>query len=164
VGSPCLPAVESIADFSGFGLNEVNVEFGSADCDSTICLMNHFQGRVSCPYGQTSEQTMTASHACFVPRTNLPVVVAVEPQLADRTAEKHATCSCRCDGPGPGPFCACPSGTQCRPIVRELGVTGGESFEGSYCIPTGTYFDPYVPRDADLCVPDDMNCGDPRPY
>jgi hypothetical protein len=164
VGSPCLPDEERHPGSSGFTLDAVYAEFGAADCHSNICLINHVQGRVSCPYGQTSEQATTDSHACFLPGSDLPVDVPVAPQLVYRRADKHAICSCRCDGPGPGPFCACPSGTQCRPVVREIGVPGGEDFEGSYCIPTGTEYDPANPPPADFCRAVDMNCGDPRPY
>ena len=52
VGAPCIPEDEYDQDFSGFALQEVNVESRSFQCETRVCIVNHFQGRVSCPYGQ----------------------------------------------------------------------------------------------------------------
>jgi hypothetical protein len=54
VGDPCVPEAEYSQTFSGFDPGEVNVESKSFQCQTRLCLANHFQGRVSCPYGQTS--------------------------------------------------------------------------------------------------------------
>ncbi len=53
VGDPCTPEQEYDPTFLGFAVGEVNVESKSFDCQTRLCLANHFQGRVSCPYGQT---------------------------------------------------------------------------------------------------------------
>ncbi len=53
VGDPCIPEDEYNAQFSGFKMTEENIESRSFQCQTRICLVNHFQGRVSCPLGQT---------------------------------------------------------------------------------------------------------------
>jgi hypothetical protein len=52
VGDPCIPEQEYDPTFQGFDYHEVNVESKSFQCETRLCLVNHFQGRVSCPYGQ----------------------------------------------------------------------------------------------------------------
>lgn len=59
VGDPCIPEQEYDPTFAGFDYHEVNVESKSFQCETRLCLVNHFQGRVSCPYGQDP----TANHA-----------------------------------------------------------------------------------------------------
>jgi len=57
VGDPCIPEQEYDPTFAGFNPQEVNVESKSFQCETRLCLVNHFQGRVSCPYGQNSTAT-----------------------------------------------------------------------------------------------------------
>lgn len=52
VGDPCTPEDEYNTTFPGFKVAEENIESRSFQCATRICLVNHFQGRVSCPYGQ----------------------------------------------------------------------------------------------------------------
>ncbi|WP_437562538.1 hypothetical protein [Sorangium sp. So ce542] len=52
VGDPCLPEDEYDPQFAGFKVTEENIESRSFQCQTRICLVNHFQGRVSCPLGQ----------------------------------------------------------------------------------------------------------------
>src|SRR5512135_3579696 len=52
VGAPCLPEQELNPMFASFRESEVTVDVSSAQCASGVCLVNHFRGRVSCPYGQ----------------------------------------------------------------------------------------------------------------
>jgi hypothetical protein len=52
VGDPCIPEKEFDPTFLGFDPGEVNVESKSFQCLTRLCLVNHFQGRVTCPYGQ----------------------------------------------------------------------------------------------------------------
>ena len=54
VGDPCVPEQEYFTCFAGFQVGEVNVESKSFQCQTRLCLVNHFQGRVSCPYGQNA--------------------------------------------------------------------------------------------------------------
>jgi hypothetical protein len=158
LGGVCLPELELHADFAGFSLAEVNVELDSASCESNVCLVHNFVGRVSCPYGQTA-----ASGGCVVPGSNAPVMPSVTPQLLTRPPEAAAICSCRCDGPGSGPFCSCPSGMECAPLVPSIGLAGEESYVGSYCVPEGSRFDP-ISASGEQCLAADQNCGDERPF
>jgi hypothetical protein len=52
VGDQCIPEDEYRENFAGFDISEENIESRSFQCDTRICLVNHFQGRVSCPTGQ----------------------------------------------------------------------------------------------------------------
>src|SRR5688572_12410764 len=52
IGDPCLPELESDPFFAGFDVGEEFVESRSFQCETRICLINHFRGRVSCPAGQ----------------------------------------------------------------------------------------------------------------
>lgn len=69
VGDPCIPEAEYSPTFLGFNPEEVNVESKSFQCLTRLCLVNHFQGRVSCPYGQDpsashSDGNVTSTFAC----------------------------------------------------------------------------------------------------
>jgi hypothetical protein len=52
IGDPCIPEDEFNADFAGFKISQENIESRSFQCESRLCLVNHFQGRTSCPAGQ----------------------------------------------------------------------------------------------------------------
>src|SRR5262245_26209503 len=54
VGDPCTPEDEYNPQFSGFAMTEEYIESRSFQCKTRICLVNHFQGRVSCPLGQSA--------------------------------------------------------------------------------------------------------------
>jgi hypothetical protein len=58
VGDPCTPEDEYDPQFAGFKVAEENLESRSFQCETRICLVNHFQGRVSCPLGQTGPSGM----------------------------------------------------------------------------------------------------------
>jgi len=147
VGDPCTPEDEYRAEFNGYGIKEVNVESRSFQCVTRICLVNHFQGRVSCPYGQTEEVaaaeatsgTVDAS-GCAIPGDTKPVTVAVQPQLDGRRPSDAVYCSCRCAGPDKDAnYCECPSGYSCTKLVDDLGLGRGQ-LSGSYCIKKGTAY------------------------
>ena len=55
VGDPCIPEKEFDPSFTGFDPGEVNVESKSFQCLTRLCLVNHFRGRVTCPYGQNKD-------------------------------------------------------------------------------------------------------------
>src|SRR5262245_66669026 len=66
IGAPCLLPDESLPNFNGFALTESYVgETLPDEYKSELCVSNHFQGRVSCPYGQTEDGASNPS--CFVP-------------------------------------------------------------------------------------------------
>ncbi len=160
VGDPCTPEQEFEPSFTGFDDKEVNVESKSFQCRTRICLVNHFRGRASCPYGQSAEGNPPAgAAACTVPGTDTKITgllndadpasfkdprkkALVAPQCVDRAADKAVYCSCRCadingDTPSDQVFCKCPDGFACRPLVTSIGK-GNEGLTGSYCIKNDT--------------------------
>jgi len=136
VGDPCTPEDEYEVGFSGYASKEVNVESKSFQCETRVCLVNHFQGRVSCKYGQEA-----GAGNCTVPGdATKPITAAVEPQLLHRTADKAVYCSCRCDGEDKSArYCKCPSGYACTHLVDDLHLGSGGQLAGSYCVRDGTY-------------------------
>lgn len=162
VGDPCVPEDEYKADFAGFKVTEENIESRSFQCQTRICLVNHFQGRVSCPYGQPKPGTgardegcqlpdskdADKNKSCCLPGTNTAVDVEVCGQCADdstRNALQAVYCSCRCGvaaGQEEDPnfnFCDCPTGYSCEQIRPFVGL-GDPQLSGKYCIKDGTKF------------------------
>ena len=74
IGDPCIPEAEYAPDFLGFDQKEVNVESKSFQCLTRLCLVNHFQGRVSCPYGQNA----SASNSYANPAASNPPTFACD--------------------------------------------------------------------------------------
>ena len=162
VGDPCVPSVEYHDDFAGFATSEIYIESGMPDCRSGICLANHFQGRVSCPAGQSEpfacEDDLACptgtqctdglcldpdgSSGCLAPGTSDPVLTSVCGQCSARRAVEAVYCSCRCglaEGQPPegvGDLCRCPAGYQCQELRPYLG--GLDSHAGKYCVKEGT--------------------------
>jgi hypothetical protein len=186
VGAPCIPEDEYNQNFNGFALTEVNVESRSFQCETRVCIVNHFQGRVSCPYGQldpaSSGLPPTDRARCRVPGStgNLcvdptsgnkadctgvgtpaldddnnidQIEVPVDPQRVFRAAQDTVYCSCRCKGPDANAvYCECPSGFECKELVRDIGVEGRGQLVGDYCIKPGTAYDPTHPPDPQVCT------------
>lgn len=138
VGDPCIPEDEYRANFSGYSKEEVNVESRSFQCETRLCLVNKFQGRVSCPSGQQRE-----GGGCQTPDGALPVSVPVAPQLVARPPLDAVYCSCRCAGPegsgltDTGPACECPEGFECTELIPNVEL-GDRQLAGSYCVKQGT--------------------------
>jgi hypothetical protein len=162
VGDPCTPEDEYSQNFNGFQVTETNVESRSFQCETRLCLVNHFQGRVSCRLGQTAAQGEPKSadgtdNANWKPQCSIPgtavqrndraskdnINVAVPPQLTGRQTDKAVYCSCRCDGPDKNArYCECPEGFQCERLVDDLKITeGAGQLAGSYCIKTNSKYD-----------------------
>lgn len=159
IGEPCLLADESDPNFSGFSIQESYAGFPAPGmCENAVCLANHFQGRVSCPYGQSTDQAAT-DPLCFLPGSNDPITVPVDPQLVERSPAMTMTCSCQCGGAGTDSPCDCPSGTTCTSIFP---LTGGDDAP-KYCIIAGSLYDPTHPPSPEICLESSANCGDPRP-
>ena len=134
--------------------------------------MNHFQGRVSCPYGQIEDPNApnsglatcmgTSEHrnsqeclpggslharSCQVPdrdgaRWEDRIAVSVEPQYTERKAEDTVYCSCRCGGEG-DPKTFCECPSNYKcEPLVEDLGLGKGQLAGSYCIKKGTVWDP----------------------
>jgi len=174
VGDPCTPEDEYQQSFNGFQVTETNVESRSFQCETRLCLVNHFQGRVSCRLGQQSQLDAANQPiagykpSCSIPGTAVStdpasldnINVEVKPQLANRQTEKAVYCSCRCDGPDKNArYCECPEGFQCEPLVDDLKITmDAGQLAGSYCIRAGSKYDPSAPT-VDTCLDNPAKCG-----
>jgi hypothetical protein len=64
VGAPCTPTLERDPAFAGFKITETTLEAGAPECGGGICLVNHFQGRVSCPLGQPEPADASGQVGC----------------------------------------------------------------------------------------------------
>jgi hypothetical protein len=167
VGDPCIPEDEYNKNFSGYSETEVNVESRSFQCETRVCLVANFRGRVSCPYGQAAmtgtsvvDPNLPTDSRCYYPGTKVDqsnaIAVPVQAQLTSRTPDKAVYCSCRCDGPDKNAqYCDCPSGYRCQKLVDAYGTSGGAQLAGSYCIKDGTEV-----GDPTLIPPADCN-GNP---
>jgi hypothetical protein len=163
VGDPCTPEDEYEEGFSGFSVDEVNVESRSFQCETRLCLVNHFQGRVSCPYGNNKSSININKGQnppeCHIPGSTDVITAPVDPQIQPRQANDSVYCSCRCAGPDQNArYCDCPSGFACVKLVDKLPL-GGSQLAGSYCIRENTT---YVKGGVDVtntCKITDMNCG-----
>ncbi len=159
LGTTCISSSEYDPTFAGFSVDHVGVDVGSAACLSGLCLQNHFQGRVSCPYGQPQ----SSGPGCLVPGTNTPVTAQdVSPQYVARASAIASICSCRCAGGGGGPFCSCPTGMQCAPLIGEMGLPDEGDYAGSYCVPDGSVFNATMLQNT-RCDPIGMTCGPSNP-
>jgi hypothetical protein len=176
IGDPCTPEQEYNADFTGFDKKEVNIESKSFQCRTRLCLVNHFQGRVTCPYGQgpNGEAPAGGKSSCTVPGSTTAIEgtadpvsgkkdSTVKPQCLDRSAANAVYCSCRCadingQKPSGQTFCDCPDGFTCERLVTSIGQ-GNEGLTGSYCIKTNTKYDPNTVCSQGTCGDKPGNCG-----
>jgi hypothetical protein len=166
IGTMCVPSSEANPAYPGSKVEILEIESHFDACASGVCLVNHFQGRVSCPLGQAAPaacahpvdggcasascQTASASDAenagksCCAEGSDLLVSTPVCGQCAGRSAAQSAYCSCRC-GPADGDpaadggtYCACPDGFACTPLVLYVGIPDPNA--GKYCIKQGTAY------------------------
>jgi hypothetical protein len=176
VGDPCVPEDEYNKDFPGYAPTESNVESQSFQCETRVCLVANFRGRVSCPYGQPDPATGVSDRACYVPGTEAIPQNQIRQQVFGwiqtapsapngRKAQDAVYCSCRCDGDDPGArYCDCPSGFVCAKVLPAGVVPGAkQALLGSYCIKEGTQVtDPSGLEGAVECKA--PACGDAQPY
>jgi hypothetical protein len=164
VGDPCIPDAEYSTTFSPFSIKEIYFEVQSMTCETRVCLVNHFQGRVSCPLGQSDG---TSEPGCYVPGAaqedeSTRVKDPVPAWDLDRPPERSVYCSCRCDGPDPGArYCECPSGYACTELAPEGLSDTKQGLKGSYCIKRGTEFS-VSEVDGPTCAdaPTDERCAE----
>src|SRR5688572_4005965 len=80
IGDPCTPEQEFNETFLGFDEKEVSVESKSFQCRTRLCLVNHFKGRVSCPYGQgLGGEAPAGGKVCNVPGTETKIACEQDP-------------------------------------------------------------------------------------
>ena len=173
VGDPCIPEDEYQQEFPGFSATEVNLESRSFQCETRVCLVYRFRGRVSCPLGQDKASTVlgdstlanASTSPCHIPGSQELVKPVVTPQCATRTAEKTVYCSCRCDGPDPNAkYCKCPDGFGCKKLEDlDLGAAvakGSSQLAGSYCVRDDDATDRACEiADQKSCKAESKNCG-----
>ncbi len=154
VGTACIPSQERVATFGGFDQRAVTLDENNAACPGAVCLVNHFQGLTTCPYGQDTEAHPAngGAVACSVPGTGEPVRPGaavggetVQPWCTDRLPASTVACSCRCENAqgrtdDGASYCACPAGFTCSQVVPE--IESGDPRAGGYCIAAGTAYDP----------------------
>jgi hypothetical protein len=150
LGAPCVPEQDDYSTFGGFSESEVSIESESPACEGRVCLVNHFQGRVTCPYGQTAPGVgPDGTPGCLTPGTCAPVnpVIGqtVSPQCSNRQAADAVYCSCRCANVNggvddAGTYCTCPSDMICTQLVPSIGGAD-EGLTGAYCVKAGTVYD-----------------------
>jgi hypothetical protein len=181
VGDPCTPEEEFLNDFTGFSAIEASVQSRSYECETRVCLVNKFQGRVSCPYGTNGDayepgtpETVEHGYPCQVPGAvaGTNTIVPVQAQLTERPPEDAVYCSCRCSGADPNArYCECPSGFECTDIgLTNVTQRGGE-ITGSYCVRSGTNVDRVTISLQECRLPDpgqppstnELTCGDGPP-
>lgn len=164
VGDPCTPEDEYNPSFSGFSVVEVTIENRSRDCETNVCLVNHFQGRVSCPYGNSQSNVNIGKgqtpSGCYIPGTTQPITAPVDPQILQRQALDSVYCSCRCAGPDKNArYCDCPSGFACVELADQVLLGEGTELSGAYCIRQGTTYARNEVVVSDTCLATELNCG-----
>lgn len=147
IGDPCIPEDEYNAAFAGFKLTEENIESRSFQCSTRICLVNHFQGRTSCPEGQKAPVSCNPDAA--PEKGDCPTLLAGTPQettalcveagvLADDCVPPP-DCSTADDCPGKvacnNKKCAdpCPGGFTCDPNRKVCACTPAAERDGYKC-------------------------------
>jgi hypothetical protein len=128
IGDPCIPEDEYSADFAGFKVTEENIESRSFQCSTRICLVNHFQGRVTCPLGQAAPKICTPKDFknpghdtgdCDPTTKDMCVEAAV---FADPCVPGEKTC---------------PAGTACDETRKVCAcISGGVGKDGYHCLPS----------------------------
>jgi hypothetical protein len=142
VGDPCTPEEEYDPSFTGFAATEVNVESRSFQCQTRLCLVNHFQGRVSCPYGQqengapnkpeTSCGTDSKGnpYACCIPGLKVPITgidpttgMYLNPSTKSGTGESYVAPQCLDRTAADAVYCSC----------RCANINGQTNDGANYC-------------------------------
>jgi hypothetical protein len=114
VGDPCTPEDEYSSTFSGFNVDEENIESRSFQCSTRLCLVNHFQGRVSCPLGQDATNLVS----CATDKTACATLPGNKSCI--KSEVYSPTCLTVC--PAGEPDCTltpCPTGLSCN---NDLGI------------------------------------------
>jgi hypothetical protein len=130
IGAPCPPIEEEKPTFQGFGILEESIVSRFPVCgNGGVCLVNHFQGRVSCPFGQDAPKRCTAvGMGCFGGAVCVPVLIGAPSCDPSASAAEQAA---QCSGAGAcnaeGKFCectpdSCPSDSECDENTKRCTV------------------------------------------
>lgn len=117
VGDPCTPEDEYDPQFPGFKVTQENIESRSFQCKTRICLVNHFQGRTSCPLGQDPPEFCDPGN----PQCSDSAKKCVEAQALAQPCAADADCAATtgiCNKKGG--FCACTQDAQCLLMDKNL--------------------------------------------
>ena len=145
VGDPCIPNEEFFSNVKGSSETGTQIEDRSFQCETRVCLVKNFRGRVSCPFGNAEgrgnrdpkpdwlrQATDDEWENCYVPGTNIRVTQPVQSQCKERLNSVY--CSCRCDGDDKSAkYCKCPDGFQCKQASNALDESIA-SPNDKYCI------------------------------
>lgn len=137
IGDPCTPEDEYNADFAGFKLTEENIESRSFQCSTRICLVNHFQGRVTCPLGQTAPKSCNGPTDTTSCEDGVSCVEAgvFAPDCVPPVACKTEA-DCPSNGACVGGFCPepCPRGLKCDPTRKVCGCQDINNTDTYKCV------------------------------
>jgi hypothetical protein len=141
IGDPCTPEDEYNADFPGFKLTEENIESRSFQCSTRICLVNHFQGRVTCPLGQAAPKSCDASvpGVCGKDASGKDIS-CVEAGVFAPDCVPPVACKTEADCPSNGAcvggFCPepCPRGLKCDATRKVCGCEDINNTEDYKCV------------------------------
>lgn len=123
VGDPCTPEDEFKPTQGSFEQKDLTIDVNSTSCETRVCLVHYFRGRVTCPFGNNNKPGQSGKCKAVSNKPGLytidgaaypggelccpilgdleesPVKLAVEPQCKSRQASDAVYCSCRCDVP-----------------------------------------------------------------
>jgi hypothetical protein len=178
IGDPCTPEDEFSPVFAGFKVSEENIESRSFQCQSRLCLVNHFQGRASCPLGQPPPVNCGSDSDCAgteVDGVKAVCVPAPTPAVscdpaADPSDPLHPGIACAGTGGAcdeKGKFCTCIStcpdpSQQCVEVVpggakactSKVCHVPGLCQNGEGTPETNSYATPAgVRKEKDCCLP-----------
>jgi hypothetical protein len=129
IGHACIPYPEREFGFSGFKEPEVNIVSRDFDqCQTGICLLNHFQGRATCPLGQAEPMPCAGPADSICPAGSACQEAGVVPVYCDATAADGGAAQCMdyggaCNGERSACECSadehCPQGTRCDVAAKQ---------------------------------------------
>ena len=136
VGAQCTPEDEYREQFAGFTLQSAFIESRSFQCETRLCLVNHFQGRTSCPLGQEKPKNCNPSGgndgSCPDGETCKAAGVIIDD--CDPTVCGTAGADPSNSNGDGGKKAAC-GGLVCDKDGRFCGCTSGACGEGYFCDP-----------------------------
>ncbi len=156
IGDACTPEDEFKEGFAGFTLESAFIESRSFQCQTRLCLVNHFQGRTSCPKGQPAPkncndnpkgcdagETCKAAGVIVNDCDPTPCGNGVDPTNCNAAGGKNKACGDRvCNRDGR--FCECqssdcPTGYYCDAKPKGTGLCTTRVCSGKgHCFVPGT--------------------------